>query len=135
MPDRPGAPFTELIGALLDEAGEGYSRLILTCGPQHIGPDGHVHGGVLTALMDSSVGIAISRLRGVEERARAPHATIEMNTTFFARANAGDNIVVEGRLSLSTDTILTGESEARIAESGQVLARGRLTFAIVHRPA
>ena len=132
MPEPPGAPFTELIGALLEEAGEGYSRLTLACGPDHLGLDGNVHGGVLTALMDSSVGIAISRQRGIAARERAPHATIEMNTTFFARAREGDNLVVEGRISLSTESILTGESEARLAD-GAVLARGRLTFAIVHR--
>jgi uncharacterized protein (TIGR00369 family) len=134
MPERPGAPFTEFIGALLDEAGEGYPRLILKCGPRHLGLDGHVHGGVLTTLMDSSIGIAISRLRGEAERRRAPHATIEMNTTFFAQAAEGDDLVVEGRITMSTDTVITGESEARLAD-GRVLARGRLTFAIIHREA
>jgi uncharacterized protein (TIGR00369 family) len=133
MAEPPGAPFTELIGAMLEKAGEGHARLTLTCNSQHIGPDGHVHGGVITALMDSSVGIAISRLRGEEERARAPHATIEMNTTFFARAEAGDEIEVDGHISLMTDSIIAGESEARIAASRKVLARGRLTFAIVQR--
>ncbi|HUF52259.1 MAG TPA: PaaI family thioesterase [Dehalococcoidia bacterium] len=132
MPEPPGTPFTEFIGAMLDEAGEGYSRLTLTCGPDHLGLDGHVHGGILTALMDSSVGIAISRLRGTEARRRAPHATIEMNTTFLARADEGDDLVVEGRITLSTDAIVTGESEVRLA-SGKVLARGRLTFAIIRR--
>lgn len=133
MPEPTTAPFTELMGAQIEEAGEGHSRLTLTCNAQHLGWDGQVHGGIITTLMDSSVGIAISRARGEEARRRAPHATIEMNTTFFARAEEGDEIVVDGHISLSTDTIITGESEARVNGSGQVLARGRLTFAIIHR--
>lgn len=133
MPEKPGAPFTELIGAMIDEAGEGYARITLTCGPQHLATDGRVHGGVITALMDTSLGVAISRWRGEEERERAPHATIEMNTTFLGRADEGDELVIEGRISLAEGAIITGESEARIAGSDRVLARGRLTFAIVQR--
>ncbi len=126
----PSAQFTAFVGGVVEEAKEGFVRLSLVAGPQHLDRDGAVHGGVITTLLDSAIGIALGVLRGREVMRRRPHATIAMSTSFLAQAQAGDEIVVEGRVVRTTETLAFGEAEARRAADGEVLARSRLTFAI-----
>jgi acyl-coenzyme A thioesterase PaaI-like protein len=82
--------------------------------------------------MDASIGIALGYLRRDEVRHR-PHATIEMNTSFLAEGRSGDEIQVEGRVIRKGRSIAFGEAEARRRPDGEVLALGRLTFAISSR--
>jgi len=130
--DRAGtrhSPFVEYIGARREEMGEGFARLSITIGPQHTNPNGVMHGGVVTAMMDSAIGGALGALRGGDARQR-PHATIEMNTSFLAAARPGDEVVVEGRVIQLGRTVAFAEAEARRRGDGALIARGRLTFAI-----
>lgn len=128
LPFRQAA-FTELIGARVEEIGEGVCRLSLTVGPNHLDRRGVLHSGVLTSLMDASIGIALGYLRRDEVR-RRPHATIEMNTSFLAEGQPGDEIEVEGRVIRKGRNIAFGEAEVRRRPDTEVLALGRLTFAI-----
>ncbi len=129
----PQAAFTQFIGARVEALGEGVCRLSLTVGPQHLDRRGALHTGVLTTLLDSSIGIGLGHLRRDEVR-RRPHATIEMNASFHAEAHAGDEIEVEGRVIHRGRTIAFGESVARRPSDGETLALSRLTFAISSRP-
>ena len=135
----PQAAFTQFIGARVDALDEGVCRLSLTVGPQHLDRRGVLHTGVLTALLDSSIGIGLGYLRRDEVRHR-PHATIEMNTSFLAEAHAGDEIEVEGRVipdglyGHRGRSIAFGESVARRRADGETLALSRLTFAISSHP-
>ena len=129
----PQAAFTQFIGARVDALDEGVCRLSLTVGPQHLDRRGVLHTGVLTALLDSSIGIGLGYLRRDEVRHR-PHATIEMNTSFLAEAHAGDEIEVEGRVIHRGRSIAFGESVARRRSDGETLALSRLTFAISSHP-
>ena len=126
------AAFTKHIGARVEEIGEGVCRLSLTVGPNHLDRHGVLHTGVLMSLMDASIGIALGYLRGDEVRHR-PHATIEMNTSFLAEGQPGDEIEVEGRVIRKGRSIAFGEAEARRRADREVLALGRLTFAIPSR--
>ncbi len=112
LPFRQAA-FTELIGARVEEIGEGVCRLSLTVGPNHLDRHGVLHTGVLMSLMDASIGIALGYLRGDEVRHR-PHATIEMNTSFLAEGQPGDEIEVEGRVIRKGRSIAFGEAEKRM---------------------
>jgi len=123
------SPFSAFVGARMEAMEEGYVRLSLAIGPQHTNPHGVMHGGVVTTLMDSSLGAALSRLRGDDARER-PHATIEMNTSFLSSARPGDEIVVEGRVVKLRRTVAFGEAEARRRSDNEIIARGRFTFAI-----
>jgi acyl-CoA thioesterase len=82
--EAPRSPFLELVGVELDEAGEGYVRYSLKLEERHTNPNGIMHGGVLTSMMDEAAGHAIVTLRGLEAMAAAPHATVEMNVSFMA---------------------------------------------------
>ena len=121
------SPFSAHIGAKMEELREGYARLSIVLETRHTNPNGVMHGGVITTMMDSALGAAIGALRG-EEASRSPHATVEMNASFLAGARPGDRIVVEGRVLRLGKTIAFGEAEARRGD--ELIAKGRLTFAI-----
>jgi len=127
--ERGVAPFTAFIGAEMEELREGYARLSLVLQERHTNPNGVMHGGVITTLMDSALGASLTALRGEEARRRNPHATVGMNASFLAGARVGDRIVVEGRVLRLGKSIAFGEAEAHRGD-GELIAKGRLTFAI-----
>jgi uncharacterized protein (TIGR00369 family) len=128
--ERRRSPFSAHIGVELEELREGYARLSLVLQPHHTNPNGVMHGGVIATMMDSALGASLSALRG-EEASRNPHATVEMNASFLSGARPGDRIVVEGRVIRMGKTIAFGEAEARRGD--ELIAKGRLTFAIRNR--
>lgn len=123
------ASFTEFIGARVERVDEGVCLLSLTVEPRHLDTRGVLHTGVLTSLMDATIGIGLGYLRRDEVRHR-PHATIEMNASFLVDGREGDEIEVEGRVTRQGRSIAFGESVARRRPDGEVLALSRLTFAI-----
>ncbi len=129
MDERRRSPFSAFIGAEMEEMRDGYVRLSLLLQPHHTNPNGVMHGGVVTTMMDSALGAALGSLRG-EEAKRNPHATIEMNTSFLTSARPGDEIVVEGRVLRLGKSIAFGEAEARRRGDDELIAKGRFTFAI-----
>lgn len=132
MTEPVGAPFTNFIGAVAEEKAEGYARLAIQTGPEHADAMGRVHGGVITSVMDSVIGISLGRLRARDLQARGPHATIEMTTSFYAYATPSDEIIAEGQVNHLGESIAFGEVEARV-RGGDLLAKARLTFAIPGR--
>ncbi len=128
--ERRRSPFSAHIGAEMEELREGYARLSIVLEPRHTNPNGVMHGGVITTMMDSALGAALGSLRG-EEASRSPHATVEMNASFLTGARPGDRIVVVGRVLRLGKTIAFGEAEARRGD--ELIAKGRLTFAIRDR--
>jgi len=129
MDERRRSPFSAFIGTEMEEMRDGYVRLSLRLGPQHTNPNGVMHGGVVTTMMDSALGAALSSVRGDDAR-RNPHATIEMNASFLSPAFPGDEIVVEGRLLRLGGSVAFGEAEARRRSDERLIAKARLTFAI-----
>ncbi len=128
--ERQRSPFSAHIGAEMEELREGYARLSIVLEPRHTNPNGVMHGGVITTMMDSALGAALGALRG-EEAGRNPHATVQMNASFLAGARPGDRVVVEGRVLRLGKTIAFGEAEARRGDD--LIAKGRLTFVIPDR--
>ena len=128
--ERRRSPFSAHIGVELEELREGYARLSLVLEPHHTNPNGVMHGGVITTMMDSAMGAALGSLRGTEA-SHSPHSTVEMNASFLAGARPGDKIVVEGRVLRLGKSIAFGEAEARRGD--ELIAKGRLTFAIQRR--
>jgi|GEM_PF-371048 len=128
LDERRRSPFSAFIGTEMEEMRDGYVRLSLVLQPHHTNPNGVMHGGVVTTMMDSALGAALGSLRG-DDAKRNPHATIEMNASFLAAARA-DEIVVEGRVLRLGKSIAFGEAEARRRGDGELIAKGRFTFAI-----
>src|SRR3990172_9188989 len=92
------SPFVELIGGKTEEFREGYVRLSVRLRERHTNPNGVMHGGVITTLMDEALGGVIASVRGMEAMWAAPHATVDMNVSFLSGARPGDDINVEGRV-------------------------------------
>ena len=128
----PASPFIEFIGGRFEEWSEDCVRISLVLESHHTNPNGVMHGGVITTLMDEVLGGAIASVRGMEVMRAAPHATVEMNASFLAAARPGDRIVVEGRVLRLGKSIAFGEAEAYRGD-GELIAKGRLTFAIPNR--
>ncbi|MCH7577036.1 MAG: PaaI family thioesterase [Chloroflexi bacterium] len=138
--ERKSSPFVELIGGQVEEWSEGYVRMSLVLERHHTNPNGVMHGGVITTLMDEVLGGAIASLRGIEVMYAAPHATVEMNASFLLGARPGDKIVVEGRVLRLGKRVAFGEAEAHRAgrsadarPDGELIAKGRMTFVILSR--
>ncbi len=128
--DPPRSPFMELVGATIEEAREGYARLSLKLEHRHTNPNGVMHGGVVTTLLDETLAIAVAATRGADAVAAQPHTAIEMNASFLAAAREGDELVVEGRLLKSGRTVFFGEAEARRRGEDELVSKGRVTFVI-----
>lgn len=133
MAELAGTPFIRSFGVMAEEKAEGFCRLSLVTGPRHADRQGNVHSGVLTSMMDSVMGIALGRLRGLEVVKRLPHATVDMSTSFYVWAAPGDQIVCEGSVTHLGPGVAFGEVEARRRGDGELLAKARLTFAIPDR--
>jgi uncharacterized protein (TIGR00369 family) len=124
------SPFSGLIGAHLEETGEGFVRLSLIVEPHHLNPYGVLHGGVATTLLDSSAGVLLSVLRGPEEVRARPHATVEMNTSFLSAARPGETLISEARILRLGARFAVAETDLRRWGGEGVIAAGRFTFAI-----
>ena len=126
-------PFVELVGLRVEEAQEGYSRLSLTLDDRHTNPNGVMHGGVVATVMDSAAAVALGRLRGERMRRDNPHATVDMNVALISAARPGDELIVEGRVLKLRRSVAFCEAEARRVADGELIAKGRFTFAISNR--
>jgi uncharacterized protein (TIGR00369 family) len=118
----------------MDDAGDDWARLAVQTGPQHADRWGRVHAGVLTSVMDSVIGIVLGRVRR-NAGVGGQHATIEMNTRFFAPATPGDHIAAEGRVTHVADQFAFGQVEARRTSDHELLAEAQLTFVLRWRHA
>lgn len=130
QPDaHTSSPFSTFVGAHSEEAGEGYARISLVLEEKHTNPNGVVHGGVLTTLMDEACGWAVMTVRGIEAMAEAPHATVDMNVSFLSGARPGDTLTIEGRVLRVGRSVAFAEAEVRRGED-TLIAKGRFTFVI-----
>jgi|DewCreStandDraft_2_1066082.scaffolds.fasta_scaffold02172_12 uncharacterized protein (TIGR00369 family) len=125
------APFASFIRVRLVEEEKGRVRLALVADREHLDRWGRVHSGVLATMMDSTLGRALTTLRGGPEvRRRSPHPTIAMSVVFYDTARAGERLEAEGRVVALHADRAYGEAEVRCGD-GRLLARADMVFAIV----
>jgi acyl-coenzyme A thioesterase 13 len=127
----PGqSAFIALIGCRTEQFDEGVVRISLALTEDHTNPNGVMHGGVITSLMDEAVGGVIASVRGFDLTREAPHSTVEMNVSFISGARPGDELVVEARALKVGRSAAFGEAEARRKSDNAIIAKGRFTFVI-----
>ena len=129
--DRNPSPFMDMIGGELEVWEEGRIVMSLTLEEKHMNPNGVLHGGVLTTLLDEATGAAIVTVRGIEVMEEAPHATVDMNVVFVSGARPGDELVVEGRVLRVGRSIAFAEGEVRRRGNDDLIAKGQFTYAIL----
>jgi uncharacterized protein (TIGR00369 family) len=128
-PESQQSAFLTLIGAKTVEKGEELFRISLLLEERHTNPNGVMHGGVMTSLMDEAVGGVIAYVRGLDVMRSAPHSTVDMNVSFLSAARAGDELVVEARPIKVGRSVAFAEAEARRGD-GTLVGKGRFTFVI-----
>ena len=128
--DHNPSPFVEMIGAKMEEWEEGYVRMSLVLEEKHTNPNGVMHGGVATSLMDEVLGAVVASIRGMDAMRAAPHATVDMNVSFLAGPRQGDEIVVEGKALKVGRSVAFCEAEVTRRGKGDLIAKGRFTFVI-----
>jgi uncharacterized protein (TIGR00369 family) len=126
--DRLDAPpSSKLLGWRMLDARpqEGWVRIGFDGKPEFCNPAGFIQGGILTAMLDDTMGPAVFILT----EGRLYTATITMTVNFLAPARVGP-IVGEGNVTQIGKTIAFVEAKL-IAEDGAVLATSTASARLV----
>jgi len=98
--------FAELLGMRPTSMGDGRARFELDVAPNHLNPNGTVHGGVIYSLADSAMGTALfSQLDG-----RQWCATLEIKMNYLLPVTGG-TIAAEATVISRTQRIGVLEAE------------------------
>ena len=120
----PG-PFSALLGFRVLRADEEGSVVEADPGPEHLNGGGIVHGGYLTALLDSATGWAVHAL--VPVGVAAPHVAISVQ--YVRAAVAGQTLVCHGRCFTAGRRIASAEAE--ITQGDRIIARAVTSHAVL----
>jgi uncharacterized protein (TIGR00369 family) len=122
------SPFHQWAGLHLVSVGDGTAELVMDLRPHHFNPQGIVHGGIITAVADTSIGLAL--------RSRLPvgltHRTAQLNVHFLAKGE-GNRLVGHGRAVHLGQRMGYGESDV-LDGDGRLLARASGTFIVLPAP-
>lgn len=124
-----GVPHNRAIGMKFLDISRDYVRFSLDYDPRFAGhPDtGVLHGGVITAFMDSCSGAAVmSKIRG---KSRA--ATLDLRIDYMKPAPPGKTLICEARCYRSTRHIAFVRAEAFIDTPDELIATSSATFALM----
>jgi uncharacterized protein (TIGR00369 family) len=122
------SPFHRWAGIDLVRVGGGKAELAMDLEDHHLNPQRIVHGGIIAAMADTSIGLAL-------RSALAPgstHRTAQLNVHFLAKAQ-GDRLIGRGRTLHMGSRMGYGEAEV-LDGTGKLLARATATFIILPAP-
>ena len=122
----PG-PFSQMLGFRLVEAGEEGAVMEATPGPDHVNGGGILHGGYLTALLDSTTGWAVHA--ALAPGVAAPH--LHLSVQYVRAALPGSPLRCAGRCIRAGRRVAAAEAE--ITQDGRVIARAVTSHAVIGR--
>jgi uncharacterized protein (TIGR00369 family) len=122
------SPFHRWAGIELVSVGDGRAELAMDLRPHHFNPQGIVHGGIITALADTSIGLAIRS----QLDTGLTHRTAQLNVHFLTKGE-GNRLVGRGRTIHLGQRMGYGESEV-LDGQGRLLARASGTFIVLPAP-
>ena len=120
----PG-PFSSHLGFRLVRADVEGAEMEAEPEPEHLNGGGIVHGGFLSALLDSTTGWAVHS--AVEEGVAAPH--VQISVQFVRAALGGETLVCRGRCISAGRRAASAEAE--ITQGGRVIARAVSTHVVL----
>ena len=123
-------PFWKLLGMDPVQLGPGYSKLQVVLQPAKHGR--WPHGGLLSSMVDSSIGLALYTTYGPEDEDVVAHATADLNISFLDSMQ-GNELFAEGRIIRRARMAAFGTSEIRDSK-GTLIAVGRATYLIRREP-
>ena len=120
-------PVATLLGwHLIDaDAKAGWARIGFQAREEFLNPAGFVQGGILSAMLDDTMGPAVLIASG----GTLYTATIDLHVSFLAPAKLG-RLIGEGRIVQMGKTIAFMESDLR-GEDGALVARGSAAARLV----
>jgi uncharacterized protein (TIGR00369 family) len=122
------SPFHAWAGMDLVEVGDGRAELAMELRPHHFNPQGIVHGGVISAIADTAIGLALrSKLR-----TGMTHRTAQLDVHFLAKGE-GNQLIGRGRALHLGRRMGYGEAEV-LDGAGRVLAKASATFIVLPAP-
>jgi uncharacterized protein (TIGR00369 family) len=122
------SPFHQWAGMELVSVGGGEAELAMELHEQHFNPQRIVHGGIISAMADTAIGLA---LRSVLPSGNT-HRTAQLNVHFLAKGE-GNRLVGKGYARHMGRRMGYGESEVLDAR-GTVLAKASATFIVLPAP-
>jgi len=117
--------FPQMLGLTLEDVRHGYCRMRLPFRPDLKHAGGVVHGGAIATLLDSVLVPAI----GVTVPPNSAMSTIDLHVQFLD-ALVDEDAIAEGWIVRQGRRTVFGESEARAANTGRLLAKAITTFAV-----
>lgn len=123
--DGKVGPFSRLLGFRVVEALPEGVVLEAMPGPDHLNGGGIVHGGYLTALLDSATGWAVHA--AMDADGAAPHT--HLSVQFVRIATAGRPLRCTATCVRSGRRVAAAEGE--IVQDGKVVARAVTTHAVL----
>ncbi|WP_426955276.1 PaaI family thioesterase [Muricoccus radiodurans] len=116
----PPAPYHELLGITLLEWRDGYAKLGLAAGRQHMNRSGIVHGGVMLSLIDQAGAYAglYCTVPGNIRRA----VTVDLDCRFTGQAGEGQ-LIAEGRIVTAGNSVFFTRTEV-FGPDGKMVAFG-----------
>jgi uncharacterized protein (TIGR00369 family) len=126
--ELPPPPVARLLGFDdIESVAEGRVVFRMPPAEEHLNPLGTVHGGVLTALLDSAMGCAVHTTLP----AGAMYTTLELKVNFLRPALAGGGVLrAEGSVVHRGATIALAEAQITDAETGKLVAHATSTCLI-----
>lgn len=121
---EPG-PLSALLGFRLVHADERGAHVEADPAPEHLNGGGIVHGGYLSALLDTTTGWAVHAQ--VPAGVAAPH--VQISVQFVRAALPGATLVCRARCSSAGRRIASAEAEIRQGE--HVIARAVTSHAVL----
>ena len=122
------SPFHEWAGMELVSVGGGEAELAMTLQEHHFNPQRIVHGGIIAAMADTAIGLALRSILP----AGNTHRTAQLNVHFLSKGE-GNRLVGRGYSRHMGRRMGYGEAEV-LDGSGNLLARARGTFIVLPAP-
>ena len=119
----PDVYFPQLIGITVEDVRHGYCRMRLPIRQEVKQFHGLMHGGALASLLDAVLVPAI----GVTVPHGSTYSTVDLHVQFVA-ALTDDDAIAEGWIVRQGTRTVFGESEARAASTGRLVAKAILTY-------
>lgn len=111
MPANLGTPWRRSVGGTWEYA--------LQTRPDHANPAGAVHGGVLVAFADHTLGCYVEAAAD-----GAPNVTIQLNTHFLERVEPGAFVELRGEVTRATRSLVFVRGIIRVAGRDAVALDG-----------
>ena len=120
-------PFANALGMVLEHVGEGRARISMDWDPRFVGDPttGVIHGGAVSALMDTCGGAAVMSCPGA-----LTTATIDLRIDYMRAATPGQRITAEAHCYHVTRNVAFVRATAHDAdaENPVAAATGAFTF-------